>query len=125
MAWTRSHCLTLALILEATLFIIYPYNPYIKKELPAATGNSGVQHAARSAAANRMNKKWSTQTLWRCRVGHFFLFAEIPNATTAMINVEKLIIMFIASYVTISVTPFPKKVRNDRCPPRICCTESV
>ncbi|WP_162990331.1 hypothetical protein [Mesobacillus foraminis] len=47
------------------------------------------------------------------RVGYFFLFTEIPIAITATINVAKLIIKFIASYVTTSgTTPFLKKWRR-------------
>jgi hypothetical protein len=61
-------------------------------------------------------------TLWRCRVGYFFLFEEIPIAITATISVAKLTIKFIASYVTISGTPFPNGLEGTAAHPAICCT---
>lgn len=95
----------------------------IKKEILAVTRTSMYSklHEVQRPIRNRS----SLLTLWRCRVGYFFLFEEIPIAITATISVAKLTIKFIASYVTISGTPFPQWIGGDRCPPCDCCTQKV
>lgn len=96
----------------------------IKKEILAVTRTSMYSklHEVQRPIRNRSSP---THILAMCRVGYFFLFEEIPIAITATISVAKLTIKFIASYVTISGTPFPQWIGGDRCPPCDCCTREV
>jgi hypothetical protein len=107
------------------MFIIYVYSSYNKKRDPGCHQDLNVQQSCLKCSG-QFRIEVILLTLWRCRVGYFFLFEEIPIAITATISVAKLTIKFIASYVTISGTPFPILDWRRPLPTLlICCTKKL